>query len=223
MPTFAQLKTKIQNKTELNFNATQVGDALNDSIQYYSSKEFWFNEDQATLTCTAGSAILTTGLPSDFYGLREPNGLVISDGQSTFPLQKVTGLQYDTMDSQSQGRPQFYLYRDRKIYLYPYPDSAYTVFMNYTKSYSALVNDSDTNDFTDYADRLIEAEAISSLYRDFRHSPQDAAIYEKVARKEMNQIIQQTTSRLSTGFLTTQNIVDGGDRGPGNRWYRYNW
>lgn len=222
MPTFGELTTKIQNKTELNFNSTQVGEAINDAVSYYSSKEFWFNEDQATMTCTTGNPLLTTGFPADFYALREPNAVVLlnSGGQVKYLIQKLTGMEYDAMDQQAQGVPQFYLYRDGNLYLYPYPDDTYTVYLNYTKGYAVMTDSADTNDFTEYADRLIQANAIANLYRDYRHSPQDAAIYDQVAKDELRQILQQTDQRLVTGRLTTENIV-ADDYGP--RWFWRGW
>lgn len=215
MATLATLRTRILAKIEdgdiQNPTSAQVTDQINSTISYYSTKEFWFNEASATLTATVNNPLLSTGFPTDFKQLREPNALVLLDDQVRYNLRHVTPYEFDNVNVEGQGLPLMYTYRDGNIYLYFYPDQAYTVYLHYTKSYEALSTDGSSNDFTNYCERLVEYRTLADLLRDYRSDYERAAVYEKIADNEYQTIKNDSVNRLATGKLVTENIASSRD------------
>lgn len=189
-------------------DSSQVVAQINSTIDYYENDAFWFTQDIATLQTTPGSRILA-GIPPDFKMVVEPNALVIIQGNIKYPLVHTTPLAFDTLDVDAQGRPVWYTYRDGNFELYYIPDQAYDVRLFYRKFYSDLVNDSDTNDFTDFAPRLIEYRTLSDLLFDYREDEERGAIYARRAAEERTQIQAETYNRTATGNLSIESIVDG--------------
>ncbi len=214
MATLGTLRTRILAKLEdgdiQNPTSTQVTNQINSVISYYSNKEFWFNEASSTLTATIGNPLLS-GMPSNFKQLRQPNAVTVLDNQVRYILRHVTPFEYDNRNVEGLGIPQIYTYRDGGIYLYFYPDQAYTVYLHYTKSYDDLTTDGSSNDFTNYCERLIEYKTIADCLRDYRSDYERAAVYEDLANKEFQQIKNESSNRLATGELVTENIVQQRD------------
>lgn len=111
------------------------------------------------------------------------------------------------MYSGSTGEPVYYTYRHQTLVVYPIPSQAYNYRLFYTKNYADLVNDSDSNDFTNYAEFLIEYQTLARCYRDYRSDMEAAANYEVEAGKQLNRLVDQSRARLATGELTTENIT----------------
>lgn len=186
-------------------STSQVTAEINSAIDYYEPESFWFNDEIATGTLTIGSGSVT--LPNDFCTFIEPSGLTIEISNSRYPLKKITPLAYDSMYSAATRQPLYYTYRHQSLLVYPIPSQAYAYRLFYTKSYADLVNDSDTNDFTNYAEFLIEYQTLARCYRDYRSDAESAAVYEIEAGKQLNRIVDQSRARLATGELTTENIT----------------
>lgn len=190
--------------------ASQVTAEINSVIEFYQPYNFWFNETTTTGTLTAGNAALP--IPSDFNQFLEPNALVIQQDNVRYPLEKVTPLQFDSMYAGGTGLPRFWVYRNQAITLYFTPDQAYTYYLYYNKSYAALVNDGDSNDFTNYADRLVEYRTLAECYLNYRSDPEMATAYERKANEELNRLVSQTAARSATGVLDAE-CVTGAIRG----------
>lgn len=189
---------------------SQVTDEINSVIEFYQPYSFWFNETTATGSLTSGNA--SVPIPADFNQFIEPNALVIEDSNVRYPLTKVTPLQFDSMYAGGTGLPRFWVYRNQAITLYFTPDQAYTYYLYYNKSYTALSADGDNNDFTNYADRLLEYRTLAECYLNYRSDPEMAASYERKAKEELNRLVSQSRARLATGVLDTE-CVTGTVRG----------
>lgn len=211
MATLATLRTRILAKIEdgdiQNPTSSQVTDQINSTISYYSTKEFWFNESTATITATVNNPLLTTGFPTDFKQLRQPNSLVLLNDQVRYNLRQVTPFEFDNLNVEGEGLPYIFTYRDGNIYVYYYPDQAYTMYLHYTKSYTDLTTDGSSNDFTNHCERLIEYRTLCDLLRDYRSDYERAAVYEGLANKEYQTIKNDSVNRLATGNLVTENIA----------------
>lgn len=223
MATLSELRTLISNKLAdgdlVDPTAAQITAQINSTIAYYQREPFWFNEDIATLTTTADNAVLS-GIPSDFGQEITQNALVVKNNGLTYPLTKITPLEYSSIYSDNaKGLPGYYTYRDSQFELFLIPDQAYTIYLYYRKKYTALSADGDSNDFTNNAERLIEYKTLADLLRDYRADEERAAIYDARVEQEYKNIMQQTYDRTTTGLLTTENIV-GNDYRPYD--YRYN-
>lgn len=211
MASLSEIRTRILSKLDDGSiqrpTPSEVDAQINSTIDYYENNSFWFNQEIATLSTTIGNPVLAN-IPTDFKSIIEPNGLVIEDGNVKYPLVHINALEYDTLDVGASGRPWWYTYRNGQFELYYIPSAVYTVYLFYRKSYADLVNDADSNDFTNFADRLIEYRTLADLLLDYREDLERGALYQQRALDEFRQIKMETYDRTATGTLDTENIVD---------------
>jgi len=185
--------------------AAQVTAEINSVIDFYEPQNLWFNEMTATGTLTVGSDVVP--IPADFNHFLEPNALVVEQSNVRYPLVKVSPLQYDSMYAAGTGLPRFFTYRNQGIQLYFIPDQAYPYRLYYNRSYADLVADGDSNDFTNYAERLIEYRTLAECYLNYRSDVEMGREYERKAQEELNRLVSQTRQRLATGNLETDDIT----------------
>jgi hypothetical protein len=178
---------------------------INSVIDFYEPQNLWFNETTATGTLTVGSDVVP--IPADFNHFLEPNALVVEQNNVRYPLVKVSPLQYDSMYAAGTGLPRFFTYRNQGIQLYFIPDQAYPYRLYYNRSYADLSADSDSNDFTNYAERLIEYRTLAECYLNYRSDVEMGREYERKAQEELNRLVSQTRQRLATGNLETDDIT----------------
>jgi len=224
MATLEQLRNRILAKvsdgTITNPTVAQVNDQINSTIDFFETVPFWFNQDSASLTCTVGNKVLSTGIPTDFLQFKQDNPLVLLDSDVRYSLIHIKNDEFDALDVGGSGLPRWFTYRNGEIQLYPYPEQAYQVTLYYIKKYPDLEtpdDDAETNDFLEHASRLIEYKTLADIFRDYRFDEEKAAIYDggvalkcrggKVAG-ELEMILNQTSSRTTSGRLTTENIID---------------
>jgi len=142
-------------------------------------------------------------LPSNFLYEDAENGFVIPYNNITYTVAKIPPHEYDRRNNfTAYGIPFNYTYRNGNYELYFYPNLAYTLNVYYIKDYQYLVNAADTNDWTNYADKLIEYDAIARLLADFRLDEERAARF--VARRNEELVALETRSmkQNATGRIT---------------------
>lgn len=201
------ISTKLADGNLVDPTATQIDAQINSTIDYYETDAFWFSEEIATINTIAGDPVLS-GIPVDFKQEILPNGLTVVEGQVPYPLKKLTPLQYESVFIENAtGLPRAYTYRKGRFELWYTPDKVYEMKLFYRKKYVDLVDDNDTNDFTENASRLIEYKTLADLLRDYRSDTERALLYDRQVEIEYNKIKKETNNRTVTGYLTTENIV----------------
>jgi len=127
---------------------------IDEAIDHYSRKAFWFNEQLATAQTVAGEEYLD--LPAD-WGLEY--SLSIQINSNSYPLIERTYAQMEDLyvsGSNYQGYPEdFCIYR-QQIRLGPIPSQAFTLKLAYLETPDELSSDASTN---------IALENINSLIR----------------------------------------------------------
>jgi hypothetical protein len=213
MATFGELKTEIAAKLtdgDLQYPTTsQIGDTINSIIKRYDNKHFWFSEADEEITLNVNDPIVPD-IPEDFKNEVNPGGLVIVYNQLRYPLAKIKPDIYDTYNVEGQGLPYCYTYRNGLYLLYFYPDQAYTLFLNYRKSYALLVGDDDENDFTIYTDRMIVYACLAEIYATYKRDPDMAVFYKGLAKEEFEEVMSETYERTASGSLTPDNAYSNG-------------
>lgn len=211
MATFAEVKSAVS-KRLLDANNTAVSSSdvaalINDAIRYWKFRRFWFNEVVSTLALTAQSADFP--YPDDFLVPATRNaGFYIQYSSVRYPLIKISQAQYDGLYlSNGYGMPQYYARVGSSYQTYPIPDQAYSVGSHYLKDYAELADNEDTNDFTDYADRLITLWACANGSAEFRQDDKMEAYYRQAANDEYRQLQVMTDKSNSTGTLTLSSIL----------------
>lgn len=210
MATFGDLKTRIADKLIDDSLSSQIATAINNAIKYYQHERLWFNEVSEEITLSSGDPVVPD-IPDDFLYEVPERGLVISYNGLRYPLHKVSGGEYDAMNNETEAMPCVYASRTGQIEVYPYPDQDYTLILPYLKKYDDLVSDNDSNDWTNYGERVIEAKALADIWLDYRHEPEVSAIFGAKASDELERIKTLTNSKLTTGRLVTEDFTDIGD------------
>lgn len=211
MPTFSAMKTYVA-KRLLDPNGTavsadDVGQAINDAIDYWKFRRFWFNEINDTATLTAEDPVFP--VPSDFLvPAMDDDGFNIRYGNIVYPLVKITQSQFDGIFlTNGYGLPSWYARVGQEYKCYPIPDQAYTVGRHYLRDYDALVNPSDTNDFTDNASRLINLWALANLSAELRQDDKMETYYRSAADNEYKNLMVMTRKSNASGKLSINSFL----------------
>lgn len=211
MATFGALQTKVSTRLKDPSNqavsASDVADVINDAIEHWSKKRFWFNEFQETVTLTVGSPTLTLATNTPLYLFKE-DGVVINYAQCRWPLAKISPAEYDEMNVEGKGLPFAWTERNNGYEVYWYPDVAYSAIVRGVKAYARFATDgsenSQSNDFTTNAADLIMYEALSRLYGEFRQDPKMEEYYSNRASNEYQTLKRQTRRDKATGRIAVE-------------------
>ncbi len=159
--TFLQMQQRIADDLDRQDLYTQIQKAINRAIIHYQTEPFWFKETSTTFPAVSGQEeyVYGTGsVPSDVEMIdileRQYNGDKVT-------MTEITPFELEAKQSNdATGIPDEYAQYQNRIKLYPIPNqSGITMLIKYTKNYTALSADADTNDWLTYAEDLIEARA----------------------------------------------------------------
>lgn len=206
MSTLAELRTRISkrllDKNNVAVSTSDVDLAINDAVDYWKQRRFWFNETSTTVVLTIDDPVIP--MPADFLFEITTGGFIIDYAQTRWKLTKVNLASYELNNTEGKGLPFSYTYKGGQWLMYYYPDQAYNLEITYIKDYDLLEDDSDTNDFTNLASRLIEYDALSRLQAEIRQDEKMEAYYTARAENEANNLFQRANKVSGTGML----IVD---------------
>lgn len=203
MSTFSEMKDAIADYISRSDLSTQIGDAVNRAITHYSSRRFWFNETTGTMSTVASQQSYGTSdsLPSDIAKLDAVQVTVNGTKYTLTPRTYNYIIDVNTSSTSTTGQPCDFAWYQGKIWFYPTPDDVYTVTFSYQKTYSELSADSDTNDFTTYAEDLIEARAMWWVYSRIIKDRDGALASKQDEIDALSSLSKRTNSMLRSGSL----------------------
>lgn len=210
MATLGELRTaigeRLQDTSFQSISASSVNAIINETIRFYKYRRYWFNETSAVVNCTVGNPVLT-GVPSNLLYELQNGGLTIVYANASYPLCKVDTASYDVINIQALGMPDKYTYRAQQFELYPYPNVNYAVTMRYIRDYADLVNDGDSNDFTNIAEKQVLYNALSRIYAEYKMDSNMESYYTARADNEEQNILKRSSALSGTGTLTTETRI----------------
>ena len=223
MPTFGEMKPSIAKRlidpSSTAVSLTDVGDAINDAIKFWKYQRFWFNEGDVDLIMDINDPfILQYGnskpaypsapvLPSDFLVETPENGFVINWNNLSYTMIKKQPREYDSVNVRGIGLPYIYCFRAGNYEFYFHPNIAYTMTVRYLRDYIPMTLDNETNDFTDYADKLIIYDALYRLSSELRQDEKMALYYSNARSLELTNLVQRTSKQTETGKLSVETIL----------------
>jgi hypothetical protein len=163
--TLQTLINRIQDDIDRTDLTAQVTKFINQGIRFYEKENFWFTEDIATESTIANTETYAiTGIATN---IKDIIRVEITVNNDTYDLIKrdINYIRNKNTPTNTTGRPTDYCLFDGDMYLSPIPDNVYVLKFYYRKDYPDLVNSTDTNDYLDYAEDLIEMYAEGRLYR----------------------------------------------------------
>lgn len=210
MATLKQIRDRVARKSQdadfSALSASVVDSEINRAIRFYQNKQFWFNEDKTDITLTAGNNVIPN-IPADLISELQVNGLTLIDNQVKIDLKKIATNLFMERDFDQTGRPYCYTYRNQEYLLLPTPQEAYTLEFRWLKLYDDLVNDGDTNDFTDNAEDLIMLHTLKNIYAEDKEDTERGMYYQNLEDVEFAALQTRNDHKLATGDLTISPIL----------------
>ena len=213
MATFSEMKTwvskRLQDPNNTAVSSEDVGDLINQALSYWKNVRFWFNEKTYDGLLSTSNSLIT--LPSDFLVPATDDFIYLDYSGIRFVLKKLVEPLYNGIYlANGVGQPWWYSKQaDLGYRVYPNPDKAYDYRLFYLKDYTPFSSDSDTNDFSEKAQYLLQYTAAAYGSRDFR---QDLDMYKAFmdrALDEEQNLLVTTRKDNATGSLVTYSALMG--------------
>lgn len=164
MATFLEMQQRIADDLDRTDLSTQIKKAINRAITFYLKEPFWFKETSATFSTVAGQkAYSSTDTSITDIGRIYLVESILNSANYEVDEKDIKWIE-NMNPNDARGQPTDYAWWQNKFYIYLVPDAIYTMRVWYTKKYVDLSADADTNDWTTYAEDLIEARARWWLY-----------------------------------------------------------
>lgn len=166
-------------RTDIN---TQVQLAINRAIRKYAKTPFWFDERVGTFVTVNGTQSYGSGTIPDYIRNIDYVRLTVSAVYYQL-IQRDINYILSANVNNNVSQPVDWAWYAQSIYFYPTPSQVYTVTVYYHTTYTDLVSNSDTNDWTTNpeAQELIENESLYWLYKKVVLDPEKAEEYRLAA------------------------------------------
>ena len=210
MATLSEMRDRIADDLSNDSLSAQIDVAINRAIDFYSNLDFWFNNDVGSFNTVLGQSIYSTsdGVPSDIILIKI---LQLVNSSQLFSLRKQTDIALINMlqATSSNSTPTDFCVYNENIYLFPTPNDAYQINVYYKKSYSPLVEDTDTNDFSENAYTLIEARASFWINHRILKDYNSAEAYKIEELQQLEMLKRRTNETSSTGNIMSSRRYNG--------------
>lgn len=173
----------------------RVKNAIQDAIQHYTGEVFWFNEQEAFRDTVPGREYydLPAGrTPEDPSGAPEytqTGSLRIQLGPDDHDILNPRSNEWmEEHFTERLGRPTDFSIVDNRYRLHEIPDAIYRIYLYYVKAQEPLIKDSDENDWTNVAERLIRARAKAYMYTNIIRDLGQAQVMATLVKDEYEQL-----------------------------------
>lgn len=200
MATFLDLKTKVANEIRRSDLTDEVESAVLSAVQYYTSQRLWFNEASGTFSTVAGTSEYGTGtIPS---GIVELDLVTVTVNGRVQELDPYPWQELASVDQAGwRGIPCKYGWRAEAIRLYPVPNAVYTVTCYFLKEMTELVDDTDTNVWTNEGFDLIKHRAKAELFDGVIYAPNRADRCRLLEQEELSKLMIRTNKMSASNIL----------------------
>lgn len=204
MATYADMRARIADElaNDGDITSAQINNAIQSAIRNYEAEGFWFNQKVATFSTVSGQEYYDSAALADIpdmvtiYAMR-----IMGSGSGVAPIAGIDNETIeDSQDGTVTGEPRFYTRFENKIRLFPIPSAVYSVRVSYVYKLAALVNDTDSNAWTNECEELIRQAAKKRLCLDIlladdmaaRCAMMEKAAYDDVRKENRLRSPQQT-------------------------------
>lgn len=138
----------------------QISDAIRSAIQHYQTERLWFLET-TNFTLTTSSSLEFYALPDGFQSL---DNIDIVIGGNRLPLYQKTYAEIsDKQTGNSFGQPYEFAIYGSDLYLFPIPNDAYPIILDYLDTLDSISATTSTNAFTTFGEEMIRARARADI------------------------------------------------------------
>lgn len=195
---FGTMQNRIADELARSDLTAQIQNAIQSAILFHESERFWFNEGESTAATAAGTQAYA--VPSDFL---EADQLTVTVSGSRTPLclRPWAWMRAVSQTTTSTGRPTDWSYYADQLWLYPVPDSSYTLTLSYLKRLSALSGAGDSNAWMTEGEELIRTRAKSDLFAHVIRDFDEALAMKQLEQDALAKLRAKAGAKLSTGRL----------------------
>ncbi len=202
MSTYGDMRERIEDELGRPDLSANIRSAIKSAIVHYESERFYFNQARAARDTETG--VKYYGMPSDF---QIAHHITITVDDTRYALIPRQFNQLEEMDVRDEytSRPQYWAVYARQLRLYPVPDDEYRLEFAYTKNFTELDEDSDSNAWTSDAEELIRARAKADVLENKIRGPeafQEAALSRQRESMALARLRYETNAREATGIIT---------------------
>ena len=235
MPTFAELKTRVAGYLidNPNFTTSLVGAWINKAMDDAEGRHNYRHMKRVLQATTVAEQRKLADLPDDWKAVREAPYYLRDDGSTRemawAASQHMMRRQFDEGDATDQGDPRFLLIHDEdetggELLVYPYPDGGsdhpdaeYRIHVPYWAYTAPLVDNNDTNWWTDNWHWYLTFYAAAEGFLANRDT-QEATIYIERAEGERTKSVRRSKQQQTKPvrqLVPRQGVYGNGRQPPG--------
>lgn len=197
MSTLGDMKHRIAEELRRTTLSGQITNAIKSAIAGYENRRFFFNEYTDTIITTGGTD--SVALPDDLLKI---DAARLTYGSRPRRLRQVTqGEMSARRDPNVTGVPVEFAVRQQGMALYPVPDAAYSIEIEYVRKLPDLASDADSNAWTVEGEALIRARAKYLVVADLVDTER-MAIYAAEETRALSDLNRRSGNYLATGRIT---------------------
>jgi hypothetical protein len=220
MATFGDLKGEIATDLRRGNLGSEIATAVLDAIRDHESERFWFNQTDTAITATLvvgtvdGTNDIVTpanmGLPSsvarEFIKIDKIRSRVAADNTSNWYTLKQTDwhtIEY-LYSIKTSGQPAWWAYGtgpNQNVRIFPFPSAAYPLRFFGHFRLPLLVNDTDSNNWTNEAKNLIRYTALRRLFAYPIRNPDEMQSATAAAQGELDYLRRESERRVRIGQM----------------------
>lgn len=203
MSTFGVMQTRIADELARSDLSASIRDAIRSAIAFHERRRFYFNEASGTFTTVASQAEYTSADASWIPNVAEIDDVRITISNDSFQINKRSLQEINFLASSSTltGDPTDYCYSRQRFVLYPTPQDAKTIRVNYVARFTTLSDTADTNAWMTDGEELIRLRAKMLLFRDVIRDPAEMATLAPFEAEALRALTRETGQRNATGFV----------------------
>jgi len=217
LATLGDLKAKIAQDLRRSNLTQEIADAIPQAIYDHDSERFWWNETYPTpyaltIAPNSGVDVYSTGTPQGDVYFLAPQGPIqefvrIDMVRAQIPVvwYTVKASDWTTLEffysTLSNGQPSWWAYRDGNLRIYPLPSQPYNLRIFGQVRLRPLVNDTDSNVWTNQGFNLIRYTVLKRLYSYPIRDAQQVANAEQAGERALDYLRRETDRRARQGRM----------------------
>ena len=213
--TYINMINRIQDElVNESLTVAQIKNAIGSAISDYENVTFFFNVKYGT----ASAPTFTTVSGQEYYTVTDqadiPNIVKIVSASTTVSgyNSPLYSRDYAWIDANqtglATGSPQYYAYFAQSIRLYPIPDAAYKVNLDYTYKFADLVADADTNAWMNDGEEMIRQAAKYRIAMDILHVDDIAGRCRRMEIDAYDGLLEENRNRWPDPRLAMPDILN---------------
>lgn len=199
MSTLGDLESRIYREIHTTLS-TDVRNAVLESVEYYKTERFWFNEAEATFNVSLTSVYsLSVVIPA----MVKIDTLKIYQGSIPYVVSRSTWNKLDEVDTGTAATPTptDYAIHHEMLRLYPTPSATTSAVVTYHKAITLTASNSASSVWTNEAADLIRHRAKAYLYASVLLDSNAAQAEIQMESLALNRLFARTAKMTSSGKL----------------------